>query len=73
MGRAVAGIGELALAEREASAADAPRQAFAQCLEFRDTFIDARLPCCRDSRPVGFIRSAITGQLREFGRNLIER
>jgi hypothetical protein len=63
----------MALVQRQAAAADAGGQAFAQPLELGDAFVDTTRPSDGDPRPVRSVRRAIGRQLRELAGNLFQR
>src|SRR5262245_21636022 len=65
-GYAIAGVRQLALLQRQAPAPDALRQPRTQPLQLRDPLVDAHRPSGRQLCPVGLLRDAIAGQLREL-------
>src|SRR4051794_33015279 len=69
---AVARVGQLAAAEREAAAADALGQPLAQALELGYARVDAGGPRTGELRPVRAGRRAVLGQLRELRAHFVE-
>ena len=66
-------VGELALAQRQATATDAFRKARRQAFEFGDAHIDLMLPAAGESGPVRACWNLMTRQLAELPRDLLER
>src|SRR5919202_726397 len=69
----VAGVRELAAAEREAAAADAFGEPLLEPLELGDALVDAAAPSGGELRPVGAGRHPVGRQLRQLLADLIER
>jgi hypothetical protein len=69
----VARIRQLAFRQGQTSAADAPRQARAQPLQFHDPFIYACSPKSRELRPVRTLRYPIRRQFGQFEADFIQR
>lgn len=71
-GGAVAGVGEAAVFEREAAAADATHEPSTEALELSDLFVDAGAPTGGKLGPVVAFRGVVVGKSVEFVGDFVE-
>src|SRR4051812_24956434 len=72
-GDTVLRVGQAALLQRQAAAADALREPVLQALQFRDALLDAARPPAGQLRPIGTLGDAIARQPLQLAGNLVER